>query len=92
METRICRKCLLSKEMSEGMTGYLERHLDAIPEEEQTADDLYEERLKICQSCSMLVESMCRGCGCYVQLRAALAKQSCPYDKWQDKTAVTSEF
>ena len=28
---------------------------------------------------------MCRACGCYVQLRAAVKDQNCPYGKWEQK-------
>ena len=30
-------------------------------------------------------EHMCRACGCYVQLRAAVKGQNCPYEKWEQE-------
>ena len=44
--------------------------------------DLYEERLGVCRQCELLMDGMCRACGCFVELRAAIGKNSCPYDKW----------
>ena len=31
----------------------------------------------------MLLSGMCRACGCFVELRAAIAANRCPYEKWQ---------
>lgn len=44
---------------------------------------LYEERLRRCKDCDLLSDGMCRACGCFVELRAALRKNACPYDKWK---------
>ena len=33
-------------------------------------------------SSDMLLQGMCRACGCFVELRAVIAVNSCPYDKW----------
>ena len=43
---------------------------------------LYEERLAVCKECDLLLEGMCRICGCYVELRAAIEKNACPWKKW----------
>lgn len=43
---------------------------------------LYEERLAACKECDLLLEGMCRICGCYVELRAVVAKNICPRKKW----------
>lgn len=82
METRICRKCLLREGVQEGGEGYVKRYLENLPEEEKTQTDSYEMRLSVCKSCNMLLEAMCRACGCYVEFRAAIKKQTCPYEKW----------
>ena len=29
------------------------------------------------------MDGMCRACGCYVELRAAMRKNACPYEKWK---------
>ena len=52
-------------------------------EEDIKADPmLYEERLSVCQGCDLLADGMCRACGCFVELRAVIQKNVCPYDKW----------
>ncbi|MCM1175820.1 MAG: DUF6171 family protein [Blautia sp.] len=47
---------------------------------------VYEERLDCCRNCDLLLDGMCRACGCFVELRAALRKNACPYDKWKAET------
>lgn len=42
----------------------------------------YEQRLSRCQACDYLADGMCRACGCYVELRAAIAGNQCPYEHW----------
>lgn len=87
METRICKKCLLRDGNLEHDRGYVLRYRDNLSEEDRAEEACYEKRLAACQSCELLLQAMCRGCGCYVELRAALKKQSCPYGKWAaDKT------
>jgi len=56
--------------------------LAGIPPENRTPEDLYNKRLDICASCDKLYRGMCRACGCYVELRAAVKGQSCSYKKW----------
>ncbi len=80
---RVCRRCLTSDmdeaEYFENLHAYIE-NLDA---DSKVASGQYEERLSICKSCDLLADGMCRACGCFVELRAALWKNACPYDKWQ---------
>lgn len=68
--------------MPEGMEDYLERHINAIPEDAKVKNEVLEERLHICKKCDRFQEGLCRACGCYVSLRAAAKKQKCPYRKW----------
>lgn len=79
---RFCRKCELAKQYGGDAAAYVERYLMQIKPEEQAEDGVYEERLKHCADCGYLLDTMCRACGCYVQLRAALKGQQCPYKKW----------
>lgn len=75
---RVCKKCLL-REMPEGeyfknMYDYI-AHLDP----DIKADGaLYEERLAACKACAQLMNGMCRVCGCFVEMRAAVKKNYCP--------------
>lgn len=81
---RICRRCL-AKEMPDGqyfrnMYDYISR----LEEEIKTPAEIYEERLAACKQCGSLLNGMCRICGCFVEMRAAIAKNSCPdiHKKW----------
>ena len=42
------------------------------------SQELYEKRLTICRDCPNILEGMCRLCGCFVELRAALKVRKCP--------------
>ena len=49
-----------------------------------TASSVYEARLAHCKTCDDLYQGMCRICGCYVELRAAMKKNRCPqvHPRW----------
>ncbi len=78
MAERICRRCL-AKEMPDAeyyknMYDYISR----LDEDIKTPDSLYEERLVACRECGSLLNGMCRMCGCFVEMRAAVVKNHCP--------------
>ena len=80
---RLCRRCLTrdlvgQEEYFRSLHDYIE-NLDL---DIRAAEDLYEERLGICRECDMLLQGMCRKCGCYVELRAAVTKNACPDKMW----------
>lgn len=80
---RYCRKCL-TRDMI-GQEEYfknLQEYIMNIEQDLKVSEDLYEERLTICKDCDLLFQGMCRSCGCYVELRAALKKNACPRQKW----------
>ena len=80
---RICKRCL-TREM-EGQEEYfrtLHDYIAGLDSDIKAEDSLYEQRLAVCQECELLLQGMCRSCGCYVELRAAIAKNRCPYKKW----------
>ena len=84
METyRYCKKCLLRDQLDKA-TQYesIQAYLENLAPEDKASDALYEERLEVCAGCEMLLEAMCRSCGCYVELRAAVEKNYCPRRKW----------
>ena len=60
----------------------LQELIASIDDERKAPSELYEERLKICTDCDYLADGMCRACGCYVELRAAIKTNSCSYRKW----------
>ena len=60
----------------------LQDYIDNLDPETKVSDETYEQRLSVCTQCDLLLEGMCRSCGCYVELRAALIKNYCPNKKW----------
>lgn len=83
-DARICKRCL-AREMPDAsyfqnMYDYI-KHLDS---DIKTPDTLYEERLALCKQCDSLLNGMCRVCGCFVEMRAAVKTNQCPaiHPKW----------
>ncbi len=75
---RICKKCLL-REMQEGeYFKNMYEYIAQLDPEVKAAKELYENRLEMCKVCKNLVNGMCRVCGCFVEMRAAVKKNSCP--------------
>ena len=60
----------------------LHEYIAGIDEELKAEKALYEKRLSVCKECGLLLEGMCRSCGCYVELRAVMSKNKCPNDRW----------
>lgn len=77
-----CYKCLLREMDVDGYFANLHDYIARIEEDIKTPDALYEERLAVCKECDYLQEGMCRACGCFVELRAAITTNRCSYDKW----------
>lgn len=46
--------------------------------EDKVTDEQYEQRLLMCRQCEHLLSGMCRKCGCYVEMRAAMKIRHCP--------------
>ncbi|MDE6873727.1 MAG: hypothetical protein K2P87_04640 [Lachnospiraceae bacterium] len=75
---RICKKCLL-RDIKEGEYFKNMYEYIALLDPEIKADaELYEERLAACKACGHLMNGMCRVCGCFVEMRAAVRKNYCP--------------
>ena len=82
---RVCKKCLLleagERKSYETVKGYLEN----LDENQKVSESDYKKRLVYCRACENLISGMCRKCGCYVEIRAALKNKQCAdYDnrKW----------
>ena len=76
--TRICKKCLL-REMSEADTyKTMYEYIANLNPDDKTPDQEYETRLSQCKACDHLLSGMCRICGCYVEMRAAITHRHCP--------------
>ena len=80
---RYCRKCL-TRDMigKEDYFRSLREYIANLDPDIKADEALYEERLAVCKECDLLLEGMCRICGCYVELRAVVAKNICPRKKW----------
>ncbi len=86
---RFCRKCLLREMMENGALEESYRNMyeriELMDEDLRCQGEDYEKRLALCKACDNLLDGMCRLCGCYVELRAAVKKNSCPATpkRWQ---------
>ncbi len=80
---RICKRCL-TREMAGEKAVYetVKRYIEDMDPQERTGEEEYERRLGICKNCDLLLDGMCRACGCYVELRAVSKEQECPYEHW----------
>jgi hypothetical protein len=79
---RHCIKCLLREMDKQAYMDNLYDYIERLEADIKTDQDLYDKRLSICKSCDYLSEGMCRACGCFVELRAAIKTNVCSYDKW----------
>lgn len=81
-QKRICRKCLTADMDQEEYFVNLHTYIANLDADIKVDSQKYNERLAVCKNCDLLADGMCRACGCFVELRAAIGKNSCPYDKW----------
>lgn len=77
-----CLKCLLREMDQNAYFENLHNYIENLDEDIKAPSEIYEERLGICKNCDYLLEGMCKACGCFVELRAAIQNNSCSYDKW----------
>lgn len=75
---RVCRKCLLRETDETEFFLNLEKYIAGLDASVRVGQKKYEERLSICSECEQLMHGMCRLCGCFVELRAALKVRKCP--------------
>ena len=78
MENRYCRKCLLDKIFQDDEYKNMQDYINSIDSYIKTEAKEYERRLNICKECDNLINGMCRICGCFVEMRAAVKKNYCP--------------
>lgn len=80
---RVCRRCL-TREMlgQEEYFANLQQYIANLDTDIKTQEELYEQRLSVCKECELLFQGMCRSCGCYVELRAAIGTNACPNRHW----------
>ena len=82
-ERRLCKKCLI-KDIADGEEVFrnLYEYIENLDEDIKVSNQVYNERLNVCKQCDSLLAGMCRHCGCYVEMRAIVAKNYCPVKKW----------
>ena len=73
-----CKRCLLRDMDEEETLRSVNRLVEDLLEEDRVSEEVYTERLASCEGCEQLFRGMCRLCGCYVELRAALRVRRCP--------------
>lgn len=79
---RICKKCLIRELAEKAEYKNMYDYIENLDPDIRAPEPTYEERLSVCKQCDKLLSGMCRACGCYVEMRAALVKNTCPYKKW----------
>jgi len=77
-EKKYCRKCLLRDMDKDGYFKNLREYIDNLDKDIKASPEEYERRLALCKECDNLIDGMCKVCGCYVELRAAISNNRCP--------------
>jgi hypothetical protein len=78
MKQRFCKKCLLDELFEEKEYQHLQDYINNLDKHIKTEDEEYKKRLGICMQCDNLINGMCKICGCFVEMRAAVKKNYCP--------------
>lgn len=73
-----CRRCLLREAGNAGALESVKDSIARLPAHCRVSEEEYGIRLARCQACDHLLAGTCLLCGCYVELRAAMAEQFCP--------------
>ena len=82
--TRICKRCLTKEMPDASYFSNMQEYIRNLDEDIKTPDPLYQVRLQNCKECDHLLNGMCRICGCFVEMRAAVTGNKCPdiHPKW----------
>ncbi|AWK51430.1 hypothetical protein DIC82_10475 [Clostridium beijerinckii] len=78
MEKIFCRRCLLDEVFEKDEYRNMQEYIKFIDTQIKTEKHEYNRRLDICRECDNLINGMCKICGCFVELRAAVNKNYCP--------------
>lgn len=79
---RFCKGCLIREIDSNEQYQNMFKYIEGLDENIKTHPSVYEVRLRTCKTCSSLVNGMCKHCGCFVEMRAAITRNQCPNKKW----------
>lgn len=74
----LCKRCLLNEAGERAAYTQVQAYLETVPPEELASPTVLNSRLDQCRHCDQLIAGMCRKCGCYVEVRAALKDSICP--------------
>ena len=77
-----CKKCLLRDSFPADYEKYVGALLRRIPDTQKAPEETYQSRLTHCKACDQLSNGTCMGCGCLVEIRAAVKGERCPFRKW----------
>lgn len=92
MSRPFCRRCLLEDMPDRAALARSVRELIALlPDTLRAPEEIRRARLDVCRGCDHLTDGMCTLCGCYVELRAAKARLSCPDVPGRWKACGTQE-
>ncbi len=75
---RMCKRCLLADMSEDGLKERVYEYIDSLNEDIKVEPKIYQDRLNQCRSCDKLYNGMCRACGCFVEMRAAMKSNGCP--------------
>jgi hypothetical protein len=78
MEKRFCRRCLLNVVFEEDEYENMQEYIANIDKHIKTEKYEYKRRLNVCLQCNNLINGMCKICGCFVEMRAAVKRNYCP--------------
>lgn len=78
MDKLECKRCLLYEMAEASQYQNMYEYIKNLDEDVKASSDLYQERLNTCKKCDNLLAGMCRICGCYVEMRAAIRNKDCP--------------
>ena len=78
MNQRFCRRCLLDELFEEKEYKHLQDYIEHLDKDIKTEEVEYKRRLDLCKECDNLINGMCKICGCFVEIRAAVKKNYCP--------------
>ncbi|MFA9381828.1 MAG: DUF6171 family protein [Acetanaerobacterium sp.] len=84
MERSVCRRCMLHELSQDAYFENVYEYIRSLDESIKASPQQYDSRLDICRSCDNLLNGMCKLCGCFVEMRAAVLKNTCAYTpaKW----------
>ncbi|WMJ85856.1 DUF6171 family protein [Anaerocolumna sp. MB42-C2] len=76
-----CERCLLRELSDRDYVKTVSGYISHIPKELRTPEETYKYRLEQCKKCQYLLNGLCRLCGCFVEIRAAVITNYCPSTK-----------